>query len=1024
MHPQMEIHTERRVVTALFIDVIGSTDLMMRAGPEIMRRRLADAFSHMSAHIVEHGGTVENYAGDAVFAIFGAPTARVDDPQRALRAATACAEWAAAGDGDQRLSVRIGIETGEALVDLDAVDRHERMAIGPCVNVAARLQQHADAGRILVGPTAHAATADIARYEPLGVLDLKGLGAIEAWRLVDFVSTDGVPRVPFVGRDAELRALIAAADRAASGEQMLAVVVGAPGLGKSRLVDELIKARLEAGLARVMEARCRPAGEEGRNTPLRQLIEADIPDASPDGVRARLHELLEPAEAAAAAIAILHSTGLESSADLQAITRFEQRSNIAEAWRRYLSALARDVALIVSVEDLHWADPVLLFTLYHVTSGGDARLLVVGTARPGFEGGALIRPPDGRIQIDLEPLDASAAGALAEAARGRLAGLERAAGNPLFIIELARAQSGSTTAADLPLTIQAAIAARLDELAPDERALLQQVSVAGETFDVRDGALLTDRTPPEVAGMLGRIAHLGFVQGFGNSYRFHHALARDVAYGRLPVSTRLQLHARYADEGVPPSDPVARAFHLWEATKPPDADWAWEDTGRLAALRKAAYDAQLAAGRQVEAWNQYEQAEEVYAHAVDLATDALERATALAELGRAQVRQGRGDDAWANRERSIAAFAEAGSAPPARLYADMLESVTLNWGYFHDLPADAQVSRLLDAGLKSARSTGDDVSLARLLMERASFTSDPAGTDEVLAFLDLDNPLPFADAAHRTAQVLMWAGEFSRSLALYDRVFNELLPRGGVFNEPESMIWYALTAFFGGNLELAIELRDRADSDLAKGRSVHTQSHVLGIRSLLALGRGEWPELLRVTEEIEALMAANPDDSFCLVGGSAVGFGGAARLRAGTGLPNDLASDAARMIGESELVQASSIMLPEAMLGEVGAVDRGLGAYEPGLRLVDRAAAWDVLHLMPAITAVMLERWDMLSAPIARLEHCAAGGSKLSTAVLEAIAEERAGHSQHEQLRVLGYAGISELLSIRARARQAESTTA
>jgi hypothetical protein len=269
--------------------------------------------------------------------------------------------------------------------------------------------------------------------------------------------------------------------------------------------------------------------------------------------------------------------------------------------------------------------------------------------------------------------------------------------------------------------------------------------------------------------------------------------------------------------------------------------------------------------------------------------------------------------------------------------------------------------------------------------------------------------------------VLKWAGEFSRSLALYDRVFTELLPRGGVFNEPESMVWYALTAFLGGDLELAGALRDRAQADLAKGRSVHTQSHVIGVRSLVAFGRGDWAELLRVTEEMEAMLVAHPTDSFCLVGGSAVGFGGAARLLAGRPLPNELAGDAARMIGASELVQASSIMLPEAMLGDLETVDRGIDAYAPGLRLVDRAPAWDVIHLMPAITAVMLERWEKLAEPLARLEHCAAGGSRLAAAVAAAVGEERnvgqAGSAQpeHRELRALGYLGISQLFAYRTR---------
>jgi hypothetical protein len=352
----------------------------------------------------------------------------------------------------------------------------------------------------------------------------------------------------------------------------------------------------------------------------------------------------------------------------------------------------------------------------------------------------------------------------------------------------------------------------------------------------------------------------------------------------------------------------------------------------------------------------------------------------------------------------------------------MLEVIAFNWGYFHELPPEEQVGRLIEDGLAAARSTGDDVALARLIMERASFSGDSTGADQVVAFLESPDALTFGDAGHRLAQVLMWSGELDRSLALYVKVFDELLPRGAVINEPEALIWYALAAFAAGNLPLAVSLRDRAVADLAKGRSVHTQSHVLGVRSLVALGQGDWDELLRVTDEMEALLAAHPNDGFCLVGGSAVGFGGAGRLLVGAPMPNDLSADAARMIDSSELVQASSIMLARAMQGDLPAVEHGASAYRPGLRLVDRAAAWDIIHFQPAISAVMLERWEMLDGPIARMQYCAANGSRLAAAVLEAIAEERAGEPtpRHEQLRALGYDGISQLLGIRARTRQAQ----
>ena len=1015
MLEHMDVRSERRIVTCLFIDVVGSTDLMMRLGPEVMRRRLADAFDQMSATIVEHGGTVENFAGDAIFSIFGAPTAHVDDPLRALRAAHACAEWSAKALGTDRLSIRVGIETGDALVDLAAVERRDRMAIGACVNVAARLQQQASLGEIVVGPTFHSNTVRTVAFEPLGLLELKGLGSIEAWRFVDFATEGSVPSVPFVGRQAELELLNEAAERAAKGSATIALIVGSPGLGKSRLVEELIRRRRKLGRLRVIEVRCRPAGEDGANTPLRQLIEADAPKATPESVRDRLSALMGAEEASPVATAIVHSAGLSADAEFLATSRYEQRETIAESWRRYLTALSRDEPLMIAVEDLQWADPVLVRMIDHVTSGADASLLVVATARPEFVGSAHIRPAENRVQIDLEPLTADAAEELARQARGTVLGLERAAGNPLFIIELARARAAT---GDLPPTIQAAIAARLDELSPDERQLLQYAAVAGETFDVRDAALLADREPAEVAGMLGRIAHLRFIEAVGQAYRFHHALVRDVAYGRLPVTTRFALHARYAEQGVAPTDAEGRAFHLWEAVKPPDAEWVWEEATRLEGLRAAAFDAQLAAGARLEDRNQYEQAEEAYRRALQLATDPQRLATAHADLGRALARQGRGDEAWTQRLLALDEFAQARTAPPSRLYADMLEIATMNWGYFRELPADAEVGRLLEEGQRNARASGDNVSLARLLMQHAAFTGDASATDEVMAFVNSPDAVRFADPAHRTAEILMWNGQLGRSVKLYQRVFDELLPNGAIINEPEALIWYGLAAFHAGELKLAESLAARAQADLAKGRSIHTQQHVLGLRSLVEFGSGDWEKLHQTTLDLEQLVASNPDAPFCLVGAGAVGYGACGRLMSGAP-PGELKPAVARMVAESELVQAASILLPNAMLSDIEAVEAGLAAYVPGLRLWDRAAAWDVCHLMPAVAATVLERSDMAEGPLARLDACAAGGSRLATAVATAIREEAAAKGSgpqhdHSELRQLGYLGISDLLRFRA----------
>jgi tetratricopeptide (TPR) repeat protein len=885
------------------------------------------------------------------------------------------------------------------------------MAVGECVNIAARLQQHAAPGEIIVGPTCHEATSGVGRFEPLGRLSLKGLSEVDAWRFTEFATGDGVQQVAFVGREPELRDLGDAFDRASHGTATLALIVGPPGQGKSRLADEAIRRH---GRARLLQARCRPGAETGVNTPLRQLVNADLPDATPDAVRERLIGLLGAGDGAGVAAAVCHSAGLAVDEHLLAFGRMEQREFIADAWRRYLAAVAREDLVVAWIEDVHWADPVLIRIIDGLTSDVEASVLVIATARPEFQGSAHLRPRENRLQIDLNPLDADAAEALARLAGETRTKTARAAGNPLFIIELARSRPETD---QMPVTIQAAIAARLDELSPSERELLQHASVAGETFDVRDAALLSDREPAEAAGALGRVAHLGFIAPVGQGYRFHHALVREVAYGRLPVAERMALHARYAMDGVDPADVEALAHHWWEAVKPSDAHWVWEDSTRLLAMRRAAVAAHLASGRRLEERNAYEEALDVFTRALELADAPEDQALAQAAVGRGHVRHGRGDEAWEHRLRAIDLFKKAGTPVPGELYADMLEIATMNWGYFQHVPDDAEVLRLLDEGLQAARSTGDDVSLARLVAERAGFTNDLEGTDEISAFVESADAIRFADAAHRTAQIYLWNGQVARAVELNRIVFERLLPGGAVINEPEALVWFALAAFNAGDLSEADALADRLMVEATRRRA-HTRQHAFGVKALLPLARGNWEAVTAAAGGLEELVDANPDAGFCLLGGAAAGYGAIADLLSGRPLPSRLDAFLARLVPESTLIQTSAVMVPKVMTGDHAALHDGLRGYAPGLRLIDRQRYWDVCDLMPAIALTMSERWDDLGPSLARLDEFAAGGGRLAGAVAAAIREEetaaRGGpQPQHDQLLALGYSGISELIRFR-----------
>jgi tetratricopeptide (TPR) repeat protein len=255
-----------------------------------------------------------------------------------------------------------------------------------------------------------------------------------------------------------------------------------------------------------------------------------------------------------------------------------------------------------------------------------------------------------------------------------------------------------------------------------------------------------------------------------------------------------------------------------------------------------------------------------------LAETTIDRAVAEAEVGRLFARQGRGDDAWTHRLRALGLYAEADKPPPASLHADMLEIATFNWGYFQHVPAEEDILRLLDEGERIARSTDDDVSLARLLAERASYTEDTGGAEEVERLLEAPDPIAFADAAQRMATVYSWAGRIDAAVALFERVFDDLIPKGAHTNSPEALAWFGRAAFDAGDLAKAERLARQLDAE-SLHRSVHTPSHYLSLVSLISFGRGDWEDLQRAATELGMLASGHPDVSFCLLSAAAVGYG-------------------------------------------------------------------------------------------------------------------------------------------------------
>jgi class 3 adenylate cyclase/tetratricopeptide (TPR) repeat protein len=536
---------QRKRVTVLFCDVIASTALGEGLDPETLRRVLARYFE-TAKHVIEgHGGTVEKFIGDAVMAVFGVPVLHEDDAWRAARAAVALREAIAslneelAREYGTRLALRIGLNTGEVVTGTE-----ERLATGDAVNLAARLEQAAAPNEILLGEETLALVRHGVVAEPLAPLPVKGKRApVTAWRLISVHGESARERrldVPMVGRGLELRRLLDAFEHTVRDRNCaLATILGAAGVGKSRLAHEFI-ASLDG--AAVVRGRCVSLGEGITYWPVVDVVrqlEPRLPQLSLDThVVATLGGLL----------------GAQETAD--------STEEIAFAVRKLLEAAARRQPLVCVFDDLQWGEPAFLDLIEQVaTLSHDTPLLLCCIARlelleqrPGWGStpNATTVALEGLSRDETDTLiENVAAGApLAAPLRERIR--EAAEGNPLFVEEmiglLRDAPDGDVS---VPPTIQALLAARLDQLDPAERAVLQRGAIEGPVF--HGGAVQTlapDETP--VGAALAALVRKELIRpdrpelAGEDAYRFRHVLIRDAAYETLPKSVRADLHERLA----------------------------------------------------------------------------------------------------------------------------------------------------------------------------------------------------------------------------------------------------------------------------------------------------------------------------------------------------------------------------------------------------------------------------------------------------------------------------------------------
>jgi class 3 adenylate cyclase/tetratricopeptide (TPR) repeat protein len=721
--PARAVAEERKVVTALFCDLVGFTATSEAADPEDVDQMLSAYAAMARAQIESHGGVVEKFIGDAVVGIFGVPAAHEDDPERAVRAGLRICEDAERLEavGGAPLRLRVGINTGATLVRLGITPGSgERLLAGDAINTASRIQSVAPEMGVAVGLATHEATAQVFEYDELEPATLKGKSEpVRVFHAKSPLSRFGTDLTrthdtPFIGREIDLALLKGIFDKTvAATSPQLVTVVGEPGLGKSRIVAELFR-YIDAtpDLITWRQGRCLPYGEGITFWALGEIVKAHagiLESDAPAVATSKLDVVLpEGEERPWFRQRLLPLLGIEATSQAE-------REELFTAWRRFLEHIAEEYPTVFVFEDLHWADEAMLAFLEHVADRAEAvPLLLVGTARPElFE-----RHPDyanglrNATPINLVPLSEQETARLVSAllettvipAELQQPILDRAGGNPLYAEEFVRllkdkdlvVKKGASwelrEGAEVPFpdSVQALIAARLDTLSAETKSMLADAAVVGKVFWAGAIAVMGERDLTAVAETLRELSRKELVRPARRSsiegeaeYAFWHVLARDVAYSQLPRASRALRH-------------VAAA--RWIESKAPERV---EDLADVLAYHYAtALELAQAAG-------QIERASELEAPALKFLSLAGERAIgldtaaalsnleraltltpvghplrpeALARFGEAAKQSGRAPEAAEALEEAIASFRTRGDVPAAAGAMGTLASALVQLG--------------------------------------------------------------------------------------------------------------------------------------------------------------------------------------------------------------------------------------------------------------------------------------------------------------------------------------------------------
>ena len=870
---------ERKLATVLFADLVGSTEIADYQDAERTRVVLNRFYEMMATEISNAGGTVEKFIGDAVMAAFGAPASQEDHAERALHAALAMQQTLAALFGDTP-RLRIGVNTGDVIVGQPRVG--SSFVSGDAVNVAARLEQAARPGEILVGERTAAIVRDAFQFDETVTLAVKGkAGGVPCRRLVRAVSAAeprlaGALRQSFVGRELERGGLRDAYEGVASARRPgLVTIVGDPGIGKTALVREFwgwLGTRSPEPLRQI--GRCRSYGQGNAYGPLGEIVREHfglLNSDSPATVRSRLGQR-----------SMLGLTlGLEAPPDLHPLAA---RNRLHDAWVDFLGELVAEQPAVLLVEDLHWADQNLLDVLASGLAAASGSLLLLVTARPEFVEAhpgwssdemllrlnALSSPESGRLVDELVPTGLPAP--------VRAVVLERAEGNPLFAEELVRTlidegvlrrDNGHWIADELPGdfrvpdTVQALLAARIDLLELADKAALQAASVIGRTFWGDSVRALVESHHPN----LSLLAERDFIQRQDVSsmlgeeeFVFKHALTREVAYDELTKANRLRLHARFAGwleaagQGRDEHAPLL-AHHYAEAVRPEDVDLAWPDDDEVGRLRGRAVTwlrraARLAVGRY-----EMKDAVSLLKRAVGLEPDRQARVAILQEIAQAHVLYFDGSAFAATLQEAIATADD--DAAAADLHAELAFQTMARAGMWGTAPPSELVEGWIEHALELAAEGSP--ARAKALIARCYSDYDKSAGDAAEASgiaEDLDQPVLRSYGYDVRGLVNFVRGDYRESLDWSRRRVSIV----GELDDPDAEAYvYAAAvnpAVACGELDEARRyavLQDEVTTPLSPHHRLHGTSGLLELDELV----GNWAGAIELQQKVEKAVAEN-----------------------------------------------------------------------------------------------------------------------------------------------------------------------